>query len=307
MRITLFIIYSFLCLGKAFATGQTPDYLIIGNDTVPIYNNPLEQYFDKVGKKELIDFQNPCWSTACWRGYMAYWELKNDSLFLLRITSCVEHCGDEARDANIFAMFGNNKPFASWYNGTLTIPRGELFSGSDMGYNAIYEYEDKLLLENGVLKSQYRISNMSYIERIKLDNELYSKIPELKDTLLVYLKNLDWEKLDNSNCECWDSYILTYTKEGKINDVELIKFRDDSTTLGEKIYDWRFDLKCSRKIKSALKPLSLSYVNSHRDFKIEIELFYGEELEIWECNLYFRRLSQKEIEDYVRRQMDIRE
>jgi hypothetical protein len=307
MKKTILIIsVLFLTISRAYSTGQVPDYLIIGQDTVPMFNNPLEQYFEQVKNRELIDFHNPCWSTACWRGYKAYWELKDDSLFLLKITSCHKNCG-ESKDANLFAMFGNNRPFASWYNGTITVPKGELFSGSDMGYNAIYEYEDKLIIENGVLKSKRQISNVELIEQIKLDNKLYSQIPGLKDTLLFYIKKLDWEKLDNSNCYCWDSYSLTYNKNGQIIDVELIKYQDDSTTIWDKFYNWRFDKKCSNKIKSIIKPLSLSYLDSHRDFKIEIELFYGDYLEMWECRHYFKPITDKEIEDYVRKQMEIKE
>lgn len=302
----LILLVFFLSISKAYSTGQVPDYLIIDKDTVPIFNNPLEQYFEQVKNRDLIDFNNPYESSACWRGYKAYWELKDDSLFLLKITSCYEN-SSESKDANLFAMFGNIRPFASWYNGTITVPKGELFYGSDMGYNAIYEFEDKLVIENGVLKSKRQISNIESIQQIKLNNKLYSQISDLKDTLMAYINKLDWEKLDNSNCDCWDSYILTYAKNGQISDVELIKYQDDSTTIGYKFYVWKFDKKCSKKIKHIIKPLSLSYLESHRDFKIEIELFYGDHLEMWECRHYFEPITEKEIEDYVRKKMDIKE
>lgn len=51
---------------KGFSTGQYPDYLIRGQDTVALFNNPLEQYFESVGNRNLIDFENPCLSSACW-------------------------------------------------------------------------------------------------------------------------------------------------------------------------------------------------------------------------------------------------
>lgn len=307
MKKTIFIISALiLTISKTYATGQVPDYLIIGQDTFPIFNNPLEQYFEQVKSRELIDFHNPFSSTACWRGYKAYWEIKDDSLFLLKITSCHNDYG-ESKDANLFAMFGNNRPFASWYNGTITVPKGELFSGSNMGYNAIYEYEDKLVIEKGVLKSKRQISNIELIEQISLENKLYSQILGLKDTLLFYIKKLNWEKLDKSNCYCWDSYILTYNKHGQISNVQLIKYQDDSTTIWDKFYDWRFDKKCSKKIKSIIKPLSLSYIDSHRDFKVEIELFYSDHLEMRKCIHYFKPITNKEIEDYVRKQTSIKE
>lgn len=307
MKTTLTILILLLGISKAYSTGQYPDYLIQGQDTVPIFNNPLEQYFEKVGNRELIDFENPCWSTACWRGYKAYWELKNDSLFLTKVTSCHEDC-NESKDANLFAMFGHQRPFASWYIGTLTAPTGELFSGSDMGYNAIFEFEDKLQIVNGFLKSKQRISNIELIEQVKLDNKLYAQIPTLKDTLFFYLNNnIDWEKIDDTDCDCSDSFILTYDKKGEIKKVEYIKLLDETDNLWYRLYLWRFDKKCSRRIKSAIKSLSLDYLNAHRDFKIEIELFYDKSLEISECRHYFRPISDEEIEEYVKRQMDIKE
>jgi hypothetical protein len=64
MRDILTIIFVFLVINSAFATGQVPDYLIYKGDTIAIFSNPLEQYFDKTGKRELIDFVG-CGSTAC--------------------------------------------------------------------------------------------------------------------------------------------------------------------------------------------------------------------------------------------------
>lgn len=307
MKTTLTILILLFGICKAYSTGQYPDYLIRGQDTVPIFNNPLEQYFEKVGNRELTDFENPCWSTACWRGYKAYWELKNDSLFLVKVTSCHEDCS-ESKDANLLAMFDNERPFASWYNGTLTAPMGELFTGSDMGYNAIFEFEDKLQIVNGELKSKHRNSNIELIEQIKLDNKLYAQIPTLEDTLLFYIKkNIDWAKIDNTNCDCSDSFILTYDKNGEIKKVEYIKLQDETDDIWYRLYEWRFDKKCSRKIKTAIKSLSLEHLDAHRDFKIEINLFYDKSLEMWECRHYFRTISDEEMEEYVKKQMDIKE
>lgn len=247
MKTTLTILLLLLGISPVYSTGQYPDYLIQGQDTVPIFNNPLEQYFEKVGNRELIDFENPCWSTACWRGYKAYWELKTDSLFLVKVTSCHDDC-NESKDANLLAMFGKKRPFASWYNGTLTVPKGELFSGSDMGYNAIFEFEDKLQIENGLLKSKQQISNIELIEQIKLDNKLYAQIPTLKDTLF----NTHWSgtKLISSSINdaefegyFYETEIITpdstYTmlfpepdSQGKFNIAYSIYVKDSSIHLG---------------------------------------------------------------------------
>ncbi len=316
-NILILFLILLLNIKHAYSTGQQPDYLIIEKDTFEIFSNPLGQYFE-LNKYDFIqEIVNPfsiihhsdgsstelCYNSACWRGYEAYWKLENDSLKLVKIIPCcsrVELTSEEI----IYKIFGKNNVFGNWYTGSIIAPYGQLFSGSDMGYNAIYENEFKFTFENGILKSKSTFSNLKWIEEIKLDHKLYDQIKDLKDTLIFNLKKLNWKKLDDSNCYCSDSYILSYTKHGKLNSVELIKNIDDSTTIAEKIYLWSFDKKCSNKIESALKKLSLSYLNAHRDFKIQIKLYYSKQLIIQECYHYFKPITEKEIENYVKKQMD---
>lgn len=321
MKNTLIILILLFSISKAHSTGQVPDYLIQGKDTVPIYNNPLKQYFDKNDYDFFKDIISPFIEvknadgtrtqyfsgTNCWRGYVAYWRLENDSLKLNSINPCC-NCVSMTSAEIILKIFNTNNVFANWYNGVLTVPKGQLFSGSDMGYNAIFEFEDKLQIENGLLKSKQQISNIELIEQIKLDNKLYAQIPTLKDTLFFYLnKNIDWAKIDDTDCDCSDSFILTYDKNGEIKKVEYIKLQDETDNLWYKLYLWKFDKICSRRIKSAIKSLSLDYLDAHRDFKIEIELFYDKSLNMWECRHYFRPISDEEIEEYVKKQVDIKE
>lgn len=289
------------------ATEQQPDYLIIDRDTVPIFNNPLEQYFDKSNTREIPDFENPCWSTACWRGYKAYWELKNDSLFLLRITSCVEGC-KAAKDANLIKMFGSPLVFASWYFGTLTIPRGSFFSAYSMGYSAIYENEERIEINAGRAIKRYLISNEELINRIKLDRILSERVSKLGDTLLYYLnRSMNWEKLDNSkNRWCDDEYLLYYDQVGNLMDIRLVMYHTDSTTAAEIRSDNRMEKYCAKRMKNTLNQLSLNYINPHKPFVIKIELWYDEKLTIDQCGLYYDMNNEK-IKDWIKKQMDIRE
>lgn len=307
MRILFVFIFVFLNIEETNATGQVPDYLVIGTDTFPIFNNPLEQYFELGQKKhEIIGLSTTFLSTDCWRGYIAYWTLSNDSLFLQNITSC-SPSSEEPNQANLFAMFGTNKPFAYWYSGTITAPMGEEFMSADMGYNAIYPNEKKWIFKNGLVQSQFTISNEDRIEQLKRNNHLYQNIPLLSDTLRFYISQLNWAKLDESYCLCSDSYLLTYDPNGRLLDVELVQFLSESPSIREKLYYWRCDRKCSRKIQSVLKQLSLDYLNPHRPFTIEITLFYDKSLEIWKCGHYFKTYSDAEVREHVKKLMEIQE
>jgi hypothetical protein len=166
------ILILFMFVQRVFSTGQRPDFLIMGADTVPIFSNPLKQYLDKnkfdffeeiIEPYSVVNHSDGTKTqyiieSSCWRGYVAYWRLENDSLKLSRIHSCCS-CVPMTSEEIILKIFGKTDVFADWYNGSITVPKGELFMGSDMGYNAIYEYEDKLQIENGVLKSIQQVSN----------------------------------------------------------------------------------------------------------------------------------------------------
>lgn len=87
MRTISIILFSILISNKIFGTAQIPDLLIYNNDTVSLYANPLESYYTEDNPRP--DYiVGGCWSTACWRGYQAIWEVKNDSLFLNAILDC---------------------------------------------------------------------------------------------------------------------------------------------------------------------------------------------------------------------------
>ena len=92
MRKTLTIIFLLLIpIANLKASPQSPDYLIIGNDTLPLYQLILEDYLHSLeqptdsnnlfGFSFRNDFGYGTTSTNCWRGYQAVYSLENDSYF----------------------------------------------------------------------------------------------------------------------------------------------------------------------------------------------------------------------------------
>lgn len=280
-----------------------------------MYSNPLEPYlhgklknfnsiFEKYYSEELPgghtrQFFN---GSNCYRGYQAFWTIKNDSLKLVKIKPCCD-CIPLTDIEIIDKIFDSKKEYADWFTGTLIVPKGKLFSDSYKGYNVIHEYEERIQIKNGIVFETHQYSNLDLIKQYKLDKNLYTQIPNLKDTLLFQLnRNMDWEKY----CDCWDNFLLSYDTSGNLIEVSLIKFVDDSITIWDKIYYWRFDKKCSKKIFKAIQPFSLTFLNPHRSFTIEIDLFYGNELKMRKCEHYFEGLSDLEIEQFTGGRKDIR-
>jgi hypothetical protein len=147
-----------LCINlKTFATEQTPDYLIYKGDTLEIQANPMESYFNESNPRPGA-ILNKCryTLTGCWRGYIGYWELKNDSLFLTKLKG-------KSCDTDLSLIFKdkviNGKVFASWYNLSFIHPFGKQTYNDWMGYSAVYEYEEEFVFSNGILKALNNYDN----------------------------------------------------------------------------------------------------------------------------------------------------
>lgn len=281
MKKAIISIIGILWINLAFGTGQIPDYLILEKDTIAIFSNPLEQYFEQIGKRELIDFSG-CGSTACWRGYKAIWQIRNDSLFLNKITSCHKNCRD-SNDANLKAMFGNNIPFAEWVNGNLVAPKGKRLKYIHIGYASIFEKEQIFKIKNGKVKKIKIKVNKKEARQIYKEHQTKEITKLALDTIFQTIKTkLDWKGIENSNYLCDDEYFLTFNKRGKIKKVKFAPVGD-----GKKLEDWWYNVaewKCRRNIKKALKNLDLGYLNPDVKVKINIEIFYDDEkkeLELW--------------------------
>ena len=274
----IFISISEFC----FSTGQVPDYLVINNDTIAIFSNPLEQYFDKVGNREIIGLKG-CGSTACWRGYKAIWRLKGDSLFLTAITSC--HSDDwcpAIKDADLGLMFGeyfkNNSVFAYWFTGDIMAPQGELVQYIHMGYASIYAKEKYFTFKNGKNTKVRMKSNANLANKIRFHNKEKEISKQVQDTLFYYVKKyVSWDTVITPYyLLCDEKYILTYNRAGKIKKAWVDW---EGETFREKIDDWWWnntdDRKCRMTIKKAIKPLRLLYLDlPKKRFKITFEVFY---------------------------------
>ena len=77
-------------------------------------------------------------STACWRGYIGTWELKNRQLYLVELLS------------RRYALLDDTPIFANWYTGRLIMILGEILKKSTFRNQSIYEYTLTIMIERGV-------------------------------------------------------------------------------------------------------------------------------------------------------------
>lgn len=269
--IVILLTFSF-CI-KGLATAQIPDYLIVNKDTIPIFSNPLEKYI-KVNKISILTGLVGCNSTNCWRGYVAIWQLENDSLYLIRITSC---CKSEPKnDADLKSIFGekyrDGKVFANWVNEKVISPQGRLIEYVHMGYLSTYESELHFTFENGLLKKKELITNQ-FSEPYKIDRFNYKLI---QDTLFYYISTkLDWEVVGGEMI-CDSGYLISINKKGKVSKVKFEPMPNESKI---KSFIWNIrNTDCRRMIKKPIKDLNFAKMIVHGKLKaqtIKLELYYS--------------------------------
>jgi len=122
-----------------------------------MFSNPLDTYFTKDNPRPEGLFQSTC--TANWRGYVAYWEVKDDRLFLVKVKEGT--CDANAPEIPLDKIFPEQLPpiFAIWFTGTLMLPRGEMLKYVHMGYQSIFAKEILLEFKNGKLVKETIIDN----------------------------------------------------------------------------------------------------------------------------------------------------
>ena len=97
-------------------------------------------------------------STACWRRYIATWEVKDGVLYLSSIVGRYNLLSDEPI-------------IADWYSSTVKVGVGKVLdSNMVMAAGDIYEKENHIVIENG------RVISTTFIDRNEEDGLLYSEV-----------------------------------------------------------------------------------------------------------------------------------
>jgi hypothetical protein len=86
-------------------------------------------------------------STACWRGYIGEWEIKEGKFYLNKISGRLKKVDAEPI-------------FAEWFSGVIRIPKGEVILGVNMGFGWVYEKEIHIKIVKGIVVKQRQISNI---------------------------------------------------------------------------------------------------------------------------------------------------
>lgn len=156
-----------LMVSNAYGTIQTPEYLLIGTDTIMIEEYPLNVKIEQDttlltrGQKKNTDGSfSMCVSSGCWRGYIGTWAIINDSLFL---TNLVPPCDLKENEENPLAieklfkdLISSKGVFASWVNDTLNT-RGIMLPCDKVDFYFV--------ISNGIATKKFETINKDWLER----------------------------------------------------------------------------------------------------------------------------------------------
>jgi hypothetical protein len=138
----------FLLCAALYATGQRPERIIYKGTEYALFTDPLESYFTDDNPRPVKLFGNEC--TASRRGYIATWKVENGILYLVKVVA--GDCSADPAEIDVTSIFRKNLPVeATWYSGTLRIPRGRLLKFINAGYASVYEEEILLTIDRGML------------------------------------------------------------------------------------------------------------------------------------------------------------
>lgn len=142
-------------------TAQIRERLIYKGREYFLATEPLSPYL----KSKNIKFTYP--STACWRGYIGNWVIKDNKLYLTELEATLPNYEKVGLD---YLFPGQTRVFAEWYSGEIRIPYGIMLQYVHLGYESLYRKELFLNIEKGVVIGKRKIKNTlsAYKAELKL-------------------------------------------------------------------------------------------------------------------------------------------
>lgn len=134
-------------------SAQFPDNLHYQDQDFALHVLPLESWLDASGTRPHLDelYRH----TACHRGYVADWEIRNGHLLLIDVVTLN---GDPFPFGAVFGDAILPIP-ADWFSGILRCPFGALIQYVHFDFHSLYASEHLLSIRKGMLEGERTVSN----------------------------------------------------------------------------------------------------------------------------------------------------
>ena len=127
-------------------TAQIKDILNYDSKKYFLASEPLQPF---LAQHNNITFYG--YSTACIRGYLAIWEIRDKKLFLVGLHAKIIKENKKIKVGVDYLFPGKSEIFACWFNGVVRIPTGKLLKYIHLGYQSIFEKDLFLNFKDGIL------------------------------------------------------------------------------------------------------------------------------------------------------------
>ncbi|MDR0834658.1 MAG: tetratricopeptide repeat protein [Candidatus Symbiothrix sp.] len=180
-------------------TAQAAEKIIIADETISLLSNPLESYIKDKGLKFAAA------STACWRGYVGTWELKDNALYLVDFIGNVR-TWENSSQVDINYLFPNETEIkATWFTGKLRVPIGKMAQYVHGGYGSSYTKELEFDIKNGNIiqilhkEFQFEIETRKGLFDEEGEEEKYLKVSHVDTTEITWRELISLIKRNQNN------------------------------------------------------------------------------------------------------------
>jgi len=202
MRIISIILLLSYFAQNVSATAQIPDRLIYQGKSYNLHNNPLEVYFKEHPKKRP---EGDISSTALWRGYIATFEIQNQTLILkdLEVQVYQHQEGQEEWMPNVTLKSVLNTVFPEgntlkidWCTEVLILPSGKLKDYVHHGYASTFEQYVLLEMKAGVLLQSKKFDTTGYLAFKKQQLERFKRTADYQTYLVKWKEKYDYTEVE---------------------------------------------------------------------------------------------------------------
>ena len=139
-------------------TAQIPEVLLHRSMTLSLCSCPLGYYLDRLSKSRRPRFLRT--STACVRGYVGTWEIRDRRLWLVAVEGLIETPeGVIEADLETALPWVRGPLPATWLTDRVRCPQGRLFGYVHMGFASRYERDRCFEFERGRLLAEWLVLN----------------------------------------------------------------------------------------------------------------------------------------------------
>lgn len=153
---------------KLMATAQQSEKIFINGKKYDMISCPLErdrtihEILEKIKPAKIVT------NTSLWRGYIGYWSIKKNTLYLDSLQFEIEDLEAEdfvrktiiPKNESVFSAYKDNFGIkASWFSGELRVIQGRLLMYVHKGFDNTFEKESFLTVKEGTVTHSRKVKN----------------------------------------------------------------------------------------------------------------------------------------------------